>query len=131
VALEALNKHSTTHPTNHHPLTPTTMPQPIKISIDLRLIDQSKCQKKNRRNGDPACFCDIVLWPTENDQYGNDYRVVQDLGKEARESGAKGAILGNGKNFGKQAQPQGERTGTQRSKPQRDPDLDSGPDIDF
>lgn len=31
------------------------------------------------------------------DQYGNNFMIVQDIGKERREAGEKGPILGNGK----------------------------------
>lgn len=67
----------------------------IKLSIDLKKIDQSKC--KSHPNG--AKYCDIVLIDSPQNQYGNDYMVVQGVSKEDRDAGVKGAILGNGKNF--------------------------------
>lgn len=77
----------------------------IILSIDLRKIDQSKC--KSHSNG--AKYCELVVMESKPNQYGNDYMVVQGLPKEERESGKKGAILGNGKNVGrtKQNAPRG------------------------
>jgi hypothetical protein len=49
------------------------------------------------KNG--ARYLDLTLWETPGGQYG-DWRITQDLGKEARASGEKGAILGNGTNRG-------------------------------
>ena len=48
----------------------------------------------------------LYLYPTPDDQYGNDFRVTQDVSKEAREAGVRGAILGNAKFAGQK--PQGE-----------------------
>ncbi|MGV1047684.1 MAG: hypothetical protein ACOYD4_04045 [Solirubrobacterales bacterium] len=46
------------------------------------------------RNGE---YLDLVLFENKKglDQYGNHGFVVQDVGKEARERGEKGPILGN------------------------------------
>lgn len=65
----------------------------IKLSIDLRKIDQSKC--KTHANG--AKYCDILLIESPQNQYGNDYMAVQGVSQEERAAGVKGAILGNGK----------------------------------
>lgn len=46
-----------------------------------------------------ARYLDLTLRETPGGQYG-DWRITQDLGKEARASGEKGAILGNGTNRG-------------------------------
>lgn len=72
----------------------------IKISIDLRLIDQSRCKKVTRKNGNAASFCELVLVPTPDAEYG-DFMVKQDVTKEEREGGVKMPILGNGKDFSK------------------------------
>ena len=68
-----------------------------------------------------ARYLDLSIWETPGGQYG-DWRVTQDLGKEARAAGKKGAILGNGKNRGQGAgspapapapsKPKGNQTGT-------------------
>lgn len=72
----------------------------IKISIDLRQIDQARCKKVVRKNGQPASFCELVIFETPNSDYG-DFAVKQDTSKQERESGVKLPIIGNGKNFAK------------------------------
>lgn len=67
-----------------------------------------------------ARYLDLTLWETAGGQYG-DWRITQDLGKEARAAGEKGAILGNGTNRGQgggggkpsapPAPPKGNQTG--------------------
>lgn len=68
----------------------------ISVSINVSKID-----KAHLYEGKQGKYLNLVLWETENDKYGNDYRVVQGVSKEARQSGVKGAILGNGKIVGK------------------------------
>jgi hypothetical protein len=86
------------------------MPTIIKAKIDLAKIHRAKVLKKDGRtfievtechlfegrNG--ALYLDAALFPTPGDQFGNDYRVTQDLPKAMRDSGERGAILGNAKN---------------------------------
>jgi len=65
-------------------------------------INVSKILKEHLFKGEKGTYLDITLIPNKEgtDQYGNDYFVVQDLGKEAREKGEKGPILGNAKTRG-------------------------------
>lgn len=65
-------------------------------------INVSKILKDHLFKGEKGTYLDITLIPNKEgtDQYGNDYFVVQDLGKEAREKGEKGPILGNAKTRG-------------------------------
>lgn len=72
----------------------------ITLSIDLKLIDQSKCKKITRKNGDPATFCDLVLIETPDSDYG-DFMCKQGVSKEERQAGVQMPILGNGKNWQK------------------------------
>ena len=74
----------------------------IRVKIDVTKIDKSKLFK-----GAKGTYLDLTLFETPDSKYGDDYRVVQDLGKDARARGEKGAILGNGKIIG--AKPQQER----------------------
>lgn len=62
----------------------------LRVKINFDLLDQSKLfpGKKGR-------YLDLALIETKGNKYGDDYMVVQDLGKEARERGEKGPILGN------------------------------------
>jgi hypothetical protein len=66
----------------------------IKIKIDVTKIDKAALYK-----GAKGTYLDAVMWPTQDSQYGDHYRIVQDLGKEARDAGKKGAIIGNAKNM--------------------------------
>jgi hypothetical protein len=65
---------------------------PIKLKIDVTKIDKAALYK-----GAKGTYLDAVAWPSPDSQYGDDYRIVQDLGKEARDAGKKGAIIGNAK----------------------------------
>lgn len=67
----------------------------VAIKIDLTKIDKSKIFVGKTGNK----YIDLSLLENKagTDQYGNDFVCVQDIGKEARERGEKGPILGNGK----------------------------------
>lgn len=90
----------------------------IKLSIDLKKIDQSKC--RSHPNG--AKYCDLVLIESPQNRFGNDYMVVQGVSKEDRDAGVKGAILGNGKNFEtkRPANPQPPRKTAKPAPPESD-----------
>jgi hypothetical protein len=91
----------------------------ISAKIDVSKIDKTKLFK-----GEKGTYLDITLLENRGgpDQYGNDFMVVQDLGKAARDKGEKGAILGNAKiRGGKPAAPP-----PQRAKPDDNPT-----DVDF
>ena len=72
------------------------MPKPIIVKIDVTKIDKTKLFK-----GKKGTYLDIVLLPSQNDQYGNDYMVVQGVSQQDREAGVRGEILGNGKFTGR------------------------------
>ncbi len=72
----------------------------ITLSIDVNLIDNARLKEVTRRDGKAAKFLEIVMIETPNDQYGNDYMVVQSASQEERASGKRGSILGNAKIFG-------------------------------
>jgi hypothetical protein len=76
----------------------------IKIKIDCTKIDKARLFPG--KNG--AKYLDAVLIESPNSQYGDDYMIVQDVTKEERAAGTKGAILGNAKIFQKRgpSQPQ-------------------------
>jgi len=73
----------------------------IKAKLNVTKIDKAKLYK-----GEKGTYLDIVLIEKTGDAYGNDYMVVQDVSKEERERGVKGAILGNGKTIGQRAPQQ-------------------------
>ena len=64
----------------------------ITGKINVKLIDKSKLYV-----GQKGTYLDIVLIPTPDNQYGDDYMIVQQVSKEERESGKRGAVLGNAK----------------------------------
>lgn len=67
----------------------------ITLKIDVTKIDKSRLFK-----GAKGTYLDLVLFDTEDDKYGNDFRVVQSVTKEEREKGVKGIVLGSGKIIG-------------------------------
>lgn len=68
----------------------------ISISIDLKLIDQTKLKRMTRQSGAEAAFLDLLLIPTPNSPYG-EWMVKQRSTKEEVESQVQTPILGNGK----------------------------------
>lgn len=60
-------------------------------------IDVSKIDKTHLFKGAKGTYLDVALHLREEgtDQYGNDGFLTQDIGKEAREAGQKGPIIGN------------------------------------
>lgn len=93
---------------------------PIEIKIDV-----TKILKQHIYEGKKGKYLTVVLWETPDDKYGNDFRAVQGLSKEARDAREKGPILGNGKHFGSKP--------AQKPAPAKrpaDPDLDAATDDD-
>lgn len=68
----------------------------IKLKLDLTKVDKNKLFRSEKTS---AVYLDVTLLENKNgvDQYGNSFMAVQDVSKEEREAGIKGAILGNGK----------------------------------
>lgn len=63
----------------------------IKIKLDVSKIDKERLFK-----GDKGTYLDATLFLNEEpDRYGNYGMITQDVSKEERQSGIKGAILGN------------------------------------
>ena len=74
-----------------------------RLKIDVTKIDKAYLFK-----GKSGTYLDATLMDNREgpDQYGNDGFIVQDVGKENREKGIKGPIIGNWKHVGdKPAQP--------------------------
>lgn len=77
----------------------------ISVRLDVTKIDKAKLFK-----GEKGTYLDIVLLMRDAaDAYGNHGMVVQQVTKEERAAGVKGAILGNARVLGgpaAEAQPQ-------------------------
>jgi len=77
----------------------------IRCKIDVLKIDKARLFV-----GAKGKYLDITLLPTKDpsgvDKFGNTHMVIQDVSKDEREQGVKGAILGNAKTVTRQpAQP--------------------------
>jgi hypothetical protein len=88
--------------------------QAYRLRIDVSKIDKSALYK-----GQKGTYLDAVIWlnPDEPDQYGQVGSCQQDLGKDRREAGEKGAYIGNLKPLGaaKQAAPAAKPRATEPS----------------
>ena len=78
-------------------------------------INVTKIEKAKLFHGEQGVYLDFTLLENKNgvDQYGNHFMIVQDVSKEERESGVKGAILGNAKKL----EPRGQPAPRQAGKP--------------
>jgi hypothetical protein len=68
----------------------------IRVKIDVSQMKKEYFFRSTKNPG--RVYADITLLE-RHDEYGNDFMVVQDVGKEAREKGIKGPILGNAKYY--------------------------------
>jgi len=73
-----------------------------RLKIDVTKIDKSALYK-----GAKGTYLDITLLDNRDgtDQYGNDGMIVQDIGRERREAGEKGPIIGNWKHLESKPKP--------------------------
>ena len=71
------------------------MAQIIKLKLDVSKMDKTAFFRG--KNGSIYCDCTFFYDPENPGQYGDHGMVTQDVGKERREAGEKGPILGNGK----------------------------------
>lgn len=71
-----------------------------KVGISLK-IDVSKIDKARLFKGSKGTYLDCTAFVdlSQFDQYGNSGMITQDVTKEEKDSGVKGAILGNSKVF--------------------------------
>ena len=65
-------------------------------------IDVTKLDKTAFFNGEKGIYADLTLMDNRDgaDKWGNDGFIVQDIGKERRDKGEKGPIIGNWKHVG-------------------------------
>jgi hypothetical protein len=79
------------------------MPKPSTIRIDVMKIDKTALHPGK----DGAKYLNLAIFENRDgpDKYDNTHFVVQDLPKERRDKGEKGAILGNAKIEGGSSSP--------------------------
>ena len=68
----------------------------MKIGVRVK-IDVKKIEKARLYQGAKCTYLDATVFIEidEKDQYGNNGMITQDVSKEERQQGVKGAILGN------------------------------------
>lgn len=67
----------------------------ISLKINLGKIDQKRIYLAEKSG---AKYLDaILMFNTEDDQYGNHGMIVQQVSRDERQSGVRGEILGNAK----------------------------------
>jgi hypothetical protein len=71
------------------------MSSPIAGKINVTNIDKARLFK-----GAKGTYLDFILMPSDDNQYGNDFMVIQQVTKEERMAGKRGQILGNAKFIG-------------------------------
>lgn len=81
------------------------------VKINVTRIDKTALYE-----GKNGKYLDIALWD-KPDSYGNDGFVTQDIGRERREAGEKGPILGNWKET--QRREQSDQPANRASEPVR------------
>lgn len=95
-----------------------------KIGVSLK-IDVSKIEKSRLFKGAKGTYLDATVFidTAELDQFGNSGMITQDVKKEEKQSGVKGAILGNCKVFWSDSEqlpqqaPQPQTQGYQQQRP--------------
>ena len=105
----------------------------MKIGISLK-IDVTKIDKNRLFKGEKGTYLDATAFidTEEFDQYGNSGMITQDVTKEEKEAGTKGAILGNSKVFWKDSGRTAEVNQPQHKPVQQQPQgFDNFPDDDI
>lgn len=69
----------------------------VNVSIDVKAIE--KARLVNHTNGKVYLNMTVFIDPDNPDQYGQHGMVTQDVSKDEKSQGIKGAILGNAKVF--------------------------------
>jgi hypothetical protein len=95
--------------------------------MKIAKINVTRIDKSALFEGKNGKYLDIVLWENRDglDQYGNNGFITQYIGKERREAGEKGPIIGNWKEREPQREPR-------REAPKQDaPAAEGDDDIPF
>lgn len=98
----------------------------IRLKLNVSMIEKARLFKgKKGTYLDATVFIDV----DQQDQYGNNGMITQDVSKEERDSGVKGPILGNVEVFYNDSQQQQQEP--QQQAPQQQPVDDFDDDIPF
>lgn len=82
----------------------------MRLKIDVTKIDKTAIFV-----GEKGKYIDLTIMVNDApDKFGNDAFITQDIGRERRDKGERGPIVGNGKSVG--------GSGTARPKPAEDED---------
>jgi len=85
----------------------------LRLKIDVTKIDKARLFK-----GEKGTYLDCTLLYNEaTDQYGNNGMITQDVSKEDRDAGNKGAILGNAKEFKRQGSAPAQTSNAKQEEP--------------
>ena len=97
----------------------------MKVGINLK-INVTKIEKARLFQGKQGTYLDATVFVDvdEQDKYGNNGMITQDISKEEKQQGVKGAILGNAKVFWRDDQ-------AQQSAPQQEPEIDLDQQVPF
>lgn len=99
------------------------MNKPSKIKINV-----SKILKEHLFKGQKGTYLDCAIWPNKNGtgEYGDTHYITQEISKEARDRGEKGAIIGSLTWIDEpKAAPAPRPSPPQRQTPPDDPDAPS------
>ena len=73
-------------------------PPPITVTIDVKKLNKDHfITGKPGKDGKSPVYCDLILFPSKEERYGNTHFVVQGVSKEKREAGVRGENVGNAK----------------------------------
>ena len=99
----------------------------VTLKIDVTKIDKARLFK-----GSKGTYLDCQVFLEDNqDQYGNNGMITQAVSKEERQSGVKGAILGNAKIVWNEDRPTYNGGQTSKTTIEQAPPQDDMDDIPF
>ena len=104
----------------------------MKYGINLK-IDVSKIDKTLLFKGTKGVYLDATVFfdPVNPGQFDDHGMITQDIPKERKDAGEKGAILGNVKCFWKDGQQAAQQQGIQQATQAAAPSQDFDQDIPF
>jgi hypothetical protein len=102
----------------------------VNLSIDVKSIDKARLVQ--HQNGKVYLNMTAFIDPDSPGAYGDHGMITQDVSKEEKDQGVKGAILGNAKVFWQdnaQQQQQGMQQAQQQMQPQQAPPVNNLDDV--